>query len=343
MADQQKPAKGSKRRFTLDDLFTDGRAQAQGVTDLVNAKEIRLDRIIPDPGQPRRTFDQERLDELASSIRQEGLLQPIAVRFDASTDVYVIIHGERRWRASRLAGKDSIAAMVRDVPPDRLLIQQLMENIVRDDLNAIDRAAALRALKSQSRNASWEQIAEMIGIKRSRLYQLLDTEKLPEQAQDDIKAGRLNEKQSRALQGLPPNHQSALRAVIIRDGLSAAQAMRLATALKKAGIPDDVDAAHRVINASTREQPRKRPTEDPEALLALIADADPTNQKSLATLAAAADRLEIGALSKRRIRSDVSSLARSLARLQATDVRDDKNLQRLLSALEKALRALNRG
>src|SRR5690606_32780504 len=110
-----------------------------------------------------------------ASIEREGVLQPIAVRYDAERDIYVVIHGERRWRAANLAGLKVIPAVVRDVPVERRLVQQLMENIVRDDLNAVDRAAALRALKSQLGDAPWEAVAEAVGIRRSRLFQLLGT------------------------------------------------------------------------------------------------------------------------------------------------------------------------
>ena len=99
-------AKG-RRRFTVDALFTDHRPQAVGVEDLPTAKEIRLERIEADPEQPRRTFDPERLGELTASVRREGVLQPIAVRYDADRDVYVVVHGERRLRAARQAGLSS--------------------------------------------------------------------------------------------------------------------------------------------------------------------------------------------------------------------------------------------
>src|SRR5215217_8733693 len=223
-------AKG-RRRFTVDALFTDHRPQAVGVEDLPTAKEIRLERIEADPQQPRRTFDPDRLEELTASVRREGILQPIAVRYDADRDVYVVVHGERRLRAAHEAGLTAIPAIVRGVPEDRRLIQQLMENIVRDDLNAVDRAAALRALKVKLGDAPWEQVAEAVGIRRSRLFQLLGTEKLPEQIQADIRTGRISEKQSRALQGLVAGHQEALRDVIIADDLPADEAMRLAREL----------------------------------------------------------------------------------------------------------------
>ena len=221
-----------RKRFSLDDLLGDTRPQAVGVTDLPTGKEIRLDRITGDPNQPRRTFDGERLVELADSIRIEGVLQPIVVRYDNTRDIYVIVHGERRWRAAQTAGLSTIPAIVRDVPEERRLVQQLMENIVRDDLNAVDRAAALRALKSQLGDASWDVVAETVGIRRSRLFQLLGTEKLPEAIQADIRAGRLTEKQSRALQSLPGEHQRALRDAILADNLPADTAMAIARRLK---------------------------------------------------------------------------------------------------------------
>ncbi len=208
------PKKG-RRRFTVDSLFEDTSPRAAGVRDLVDAKEIDVERISPDPGQPRQTFDQDALEELASSIRQEGVLQPIAVRYDGEDDHYVILHGERRWRAAQIAGLSSIPAIVREVPEERRLIHQLMENVVREDLNAVDRAAALRALKRQMDDAPWERVAEAVGIRRSRLFQLLSTEKLAGPVQDRIRAGELSEKQTRALQSLSTGAQQALGELIL--------------------------------------------------------------------------------------------------------------------------------
>jgi ParB family chromosome partitioning protein len=232
MSEARAQSSSRRRRFTVDALFSDTTPRAVGVTDLVEAKEIRLDRIVPDPEQPRQTFDDERLEELAASMRREGVLQPIAVRYEADADRYVILHGERRWRAAHLAELSSIPAIVRDVPADRRLIQQLMENVVREDLNAIDRAAALRALKAQMDDAPWEQVAEAVGIKRSRLFQLLGTEKLPDFVQDELRAGRLSEKQTRVLQGLPSGAQTALARLILDRDLHHDGAQRLARAAR---------------------------------------------------------------------------------------------------------------
>lgn len=199
-----------RKRFSVDALFTDTSPRGAGVTELVEAKLIQLDRIEPDPDQPRTNFDPDALDELASSIRADGVLQPIAARYDAERDVYVIIHGERRWRAARIAGLDAIPAVVRDIPEDRRLVHQLVENILREDLNALDRAAALRALKSQMNDAPWEQVAEAVGIRRSRLFQLLGTEKLADPLQEALRRGIISEKQSRTIQRLAPEVQSEL-------------------------------------------------------------------------------------------------------------------------------------
>jgi ParB family transcriptional regulator, chromosome partitioning protein len=221
-----------RRKFTVDSLFQDTSARAVGVRDLVDAKTIAIDRIQPDPDQPRQTFDEESLEELAESIRLEGVLQPIAVRYDAGSDQYIVVHGERRWRAARRAGLTEMPAIVRDVPDDRRLVQQLMENVVREDLNAVDRAAALRLLKRQMDDAPWERVAETVGIRRSRLFQLLGTEKLVHSVQERIKAGVLSEKQTRPLQGLSPEAQETL-ASMIEEGLAERQAQQISRRLRQ--------------------------------------------------------------------------------------------------------------
>jgi len=204
-----------RRKFSVDALFADTTPRAAGVEDMLDAKLIRRDRIEPDPNQPRQYFDEDALNELAASIKADGILQPIAVRYDESRDVYIIIHGERRWRAARLAGLESIPAIVRDIPEERRLIQQLVENVVREDLNALDRAAALRALKQQMGDPSWDTVAEAVGIRRSRLFQLLGTEKLQEQVQEAIRAGIISEKQSRSIHSLPEEVQRDLGVALL--------------------------------------------------------------------------------------------------------------------------------
>ncbi|MCC6791514.1 MAG: ParB/RepB/Spo0J family partition protein [Thermomicrobiales bacterium] len=333
-------APARRRRFTVDSLFTDHRPQAVGVVDLPTAKEIQLDRIEPDPEQPRRTFDEAKLAELEASIRIEGVLQPIVVRYAEERDIYVIVHGERRWRASRAAGLPAIPALVRDVPESRRLIQQLMENIVRDDLNAVDRAAALRVLKTQLGDAPWEQVAEAVGIRRSRLFQLLGTEKLPEHIQADIRAGRISEKQSRALQGLPPGHQAALRDVIVADDLPADEAMRLARELKAHKIGDDPGAAADAL-ARFRAPRKFINTREDELglLLAAVADAASGGSHDRAALKRLADEREIPPFDEDRLVTETLALARSLARTPRTELRPGASTFAALAALYGALDA----
>jgi ParB family chromosome partitioning protein len=339
----QPPAKG-RRRFTVDAIFTDHRPQAVGVEDLPTAKEIRLERIVADPDQPRRTFDVERLAELTASVRREGILQPIAVRYDAERDVYVVIHGERRLRAAREVGLPAIPAIVRDVPSDRRLVQQLMENIVRDDLNAVDRAAALRALKVQLGDAPWEAVAETVGIRRSRLFQLLGTEKLPDQIRDDIRGGRLSEKQSRALQGLPEGHQQALRDAIVEQELSTDEALRIARALKRAELADDANvAAVFIANLETEHsaQPEREDALSQAAgLFAAIEAAAAGERGSAEALAAAAKSARSPKFDGDRLRSEVLTLARTLSRTPSGELVPGGAAYMPLTMLRSALDAL---
>lgn len=336
-----KPAKG-KRRFTVDALFEDGRAQAVGVSDLPTAKEIRLDRIVADPEQPRRTFDPVRLEELATSITLEGVLQPIVVRYDESSDIYVIVHGERRWRASQAAGQKSIPAIVREVDEERRLIQQLMENVVREDLNAVDRAQALRALKLQMHDAPWEQVAASVGIRRSRLFQLLGTEKLPDAIQDDIRAGRLSEKQSRALQGLSPDAQLALRDAIVADDLPGDIAMKLARSLKAAESQPGSLPPVLLLAELRGKQPAPPPDVPTDALLRAVTAAATGAADDRKHLAELADAAWAAPFEQDRLEFQVAGLARSLARMPAAELRPGRPAYALLTSLARTLDSLTR-
>jgi len=311
-------ANRGKRRFTVDSLFSDTRPQATGVADLPDARIIDLDRIEGDPQQPRRTFDPDKLDELSASIASEGVLQPIVVRLDAERNRYIVVHGERRVRAARIAGITAIPALIRDVPQDRRLVQQLMENIVRDDLNAVDRAAALRALRGQLGDPAWDVVAERVGIRRSRLFQLLGTEKLSEGSRDDIREGNLSEKQSRALQGLPPAKQDALRELIVREALPFPTASRLARVYKDYPVSpaDDKDAAIEALDtlrglvvADDPESLRRQTRALLQAVRAAVGG-DRTSQAQLRQLKVL---LSIPAFSRDRFSRDTSTLGKSLA------------------------------
>lgn len=344
------PARGTtsssaRRRFTVDALFEDSRPQARGVSDLRDAREIALDRIIPDPDQPRRTFDPDRLEELAASIRAEGVLQPIVVRYDAAADTYVIVHGERRWRASGIVGLPAIPALVRDVPSERRLLQQLMENIVRDDLNAVDRANALRSLRAQLGDPPWEVVAETVGIKRSRLFQLLGTGKLSSQAQENIQSGELSEKQSRLLQGLSSARQEALRHWLVEDQPPATLATRVARAFRDHPLADETsqDEATRALEALRDLAIVSEPSQQRAQSVALLTAVTQAHRGS------AADRTRLKRLGNlvgtrtfdpHRFAQETGALSRGLAELALHQGSRDTSVDEQLRALQQAITAL---
>jgi ParB family chromosome partitioning protein len=166
--------------------------QYQGRTQLREACLIRLDRIEPDPNQARSEFDADSLDRLASSLKQRGLLQPIRVRWDETKDRYVVVIGERRWRAAQRAGLESIACIV--VPgtatPEQILEDQLIENCLREDLKPIEQARAYQSLM-QRLGISQRALAEKLAISQGQIMQSLKLLELPEAIRASIDEGTL--------------------------------------------------------------------------------------------------------------------------------------------------------
>jgi hypothetical protein len=201
----------------------------------------------------------------------------------------------------------------------------------------------LRLLKTRLGDVPWEQVAEAVGIRRSRLFQLLGTEKLPEAIQADIRAGRLGEKQSRALQGLPPAHQAALRDLIVADELSAEEAMRLSRALRAARVPDDLVAAATALaefRADTARPVEPAQAEDETAaLLSAFAEATAGGRPERAALTRVADRYGVPAYDAARLRAEVLALARTLARTPAGELQPGTAAHAALAALYGALDA----
>lgn len=179
--------------------------------------KLRVDLIDPNPDQPRRTFDPERLQELAQSIARSGVLQPVVVT--RSGDRYTLLVGERRWRASRQAGLESIPAVIADVDPEERLELAIVENVQRHDLNPIELAHAYRALAE--RGATQEEIGRRVGKDRSSIANLLRLLDLPVDIQSDVEAGRLSMGHAKALlQVGEPERRSALRDRVLAEGLS---------------------------------------------------------------------------------------------------------------------------
>ncbi len=179
--------------------------------------EIDVDRIDPNPDQPRRRFDGEQLDRLAESIRAHGVLQPVVVR--RSGDRFELLVGERRWRASRAAGRKTIPVVVSDAAPRERLALALIENVQRHDLNPIELAHAYHGLSEAG--LTQDEIGTEVGLDRSSVANTLRLLELPRELQEDVEFGRLTAGHAKALLHLTnPERRRLLRDRIVSQGLS---------------------------------------------------------------------------------------------------------------------------
>ncbi len=182
--------------------------------------QIEVDRISPNPFQPRSRFESEKLEELAASIREHGVLQPVIVR--RAGDDYELVAGERRWRAARKAGVDRVPALVHDLSDQNLLQLALVENLQRDDLSAIEEARAYQILIEEF-DLTQQQVAQRVGRSRTGVANTLRLLKLPESIQQLVVEGRLSMGHARALLPLARGAQLALGKQAVRSGLSVRQ------------------------------------------------------------------------------------------------------------------------
>jgi ParB family chromosome partitioning protein len=217
--------------------LNDQRAAAQQVvvkSELI--KEIPLSEIEPNPGQPRTNFDEERLTELSESIQALGIIQPITVRV-VGPNKYQIISGERRWRASRMAGLESIPAYIRTADDSERLIMALVENIQRDDLDAIEVALSYQRLIDEA-HLTQEKISAQVGKKRSTVANQLRLLKLPDEIQLAIREQLISAGHARALVAIDDTaEQRKLAKKIVEQGLSVRQVEEL---VKNVGKPKAV-------------------------------------------------------------------------------------------------------
>jgi len=260
-----------EKRFAVTDLLRNTSVQARGTDEMMNAKLIETTRIERDPDQPRRTFPQESLDELAASLAARGVLLPILVRYNHDTDMYIVIDGERRWRAAKIAGLEKVPAVVveKDQSEDERLVDQLTANIQREDLNDVDRAQGLKRLKAAMQNVPWELVADVVGIKRSRIYQLLDLldpAKVTDTEREAIQRGALSEKGVRSvLRHLSGPKREGLQQVMVEDKLSVQEATAASAALvANPHITDDTPVAQVVeaIRKVRHEAKNPRPPQE---------------------------------------------------------------------------------
>lgn len=212
MATHKKPAlgRGLDALITMDDLKTEGSS---------SINEVEISKIQPNPDQPRSIFDEETLEELATSIRSLGVIQPITLK-EIDTDKYMIISGERRYRASLLAGLERIPAYIRTAEDENVVEMALIENIQREDLNSIEIALAYQKL-IDNYGLTQERLSERVGKKRATIANYLRLLKLPAEVQVGLKDRKIDMGHARALISVQDTEvQLALYEQIIQQKLS---------------------------------------------------------------------------------------------------------------------------
>ncbi len=215
--------------------------------------EVELDRIIPNEFQPRKIFDDEKLKELAASIKEQGVIQPVIVHRIGSN--YGLIAGERRWRAARLAGLKTIPALVREATKRELIEQALIENIQREDLNPLEAAEAFRRLQDEFK-LTQEDLAKRVGKERSTIANFLRILGLPKEVKQLLAAGTLSLGHAKAVLSLERQRdQMQVANQIARKGLSVREAEELAGRLKhpKKERTSKQDSAYRVVEERLRK------------------------------------------------------------------------------------------
>jgi ParB family chromosome partitioning protein len=193
--------------------------------------EIELDKLVPNEYQPRKVFNDEKLKELAASIKVQGVIQPIIVHRIGTN--FGLIAGERRWRAARLAGLKTIPALVREASKRELIEQALIENIQREDLNPLEAAEAFKQLQDEYK-LTQEDLAKRVGKERSTITNFLRLLGLPKEIKQHLAAGAINMGHAKALLSLERLRDQMFAAnQIVKKALSVREAEALAARLKK--------------------------------------------------------------------------------------------------------------
>lgn len=204
----------------LDAIFGSEHLEAK-LKPMTEMAEIALSEIFPNPTQPRTDFAEEALEELARSIRTLGVIQPITVK-RAANGSYLIISGERRWRAAQRAGLEVLPAYIREVDDENLHAMALVENIQREDLNAIEIALGMQRLIEEC-DLTQEALSEKVGKKRSTISNYMRLLRLPVEVQLALKEGLISMGHAKAIAGAPEQEQLRLLKKCLRKALSVRQ------------------------------------------------------------------------------------------------------------------------
>ena len=234
----------------LDSLFS-GNDDWESATTV---QEIPVGELDPNPDQPRRTFSEESIGQLADSIREQGVLQPLLVA-PSDGGRYMIIAGERRFRAGRLAGLETLPCIVKDIDVIRQREVALIENLQREDLNPIEAARGIRALMDQC-GYTQEKVGERLGKSRPAVANMLRLLQLPDEVTEMVKDGRLSAGHARVLAGIPdPAEQLRLARKAVDEGLNVRQMEQLAKTA--AGKPQKKKAEPKPLPAELGELQEK--------------------------------------------------------------------------------------
>lgn len=204
-------------------------------TPMAQIEEIAIKQITPNPLQPRSQFDDEALAELSASIKQLGIIQPITVK--KQDEGYIIISGERRWRAAQMAGLETLPAYIREVDDENLHAMALVENIQRQDLNAIEIALGMQRLIEEC-NLTQEAMAEKVGKKRSTVSNYMRLLSLPSEVQLALKEGIITMGHAKAIAGISEDRQLWALKRCIKKAMSVRQAEEMT---RKLALPINVD------------------------------------------------------------------------------------------------------
>lgn len=228
----------------LDSLISMDDTPARG-SSAINDIDVNI--ISPNPDQPRTTFDNDALEELASSIRELGIIQPLSLR-KVGPDSYQIIAGERRFRAAKIAGLQSVPAYIRTATDSELTEMALIENIQREDLNAIEIALTFKKLIDQY-ELTQERLSERIGKKRATIANFLRLLKLPAEVQLGLRDKRVDMGHARALLSIDdPKAQLRLYNRIVKEGLSVRRVEELAKEYREGSAPAALQASRPAKN-----------------------------------------------------------------------------------------------
>ena len=260
---------------TVSEFFNEEKKEiADDLFDLSNSSglvNISLSRIVRDKNQPRKTFDDKTIEELASSIKEQGIINPITVRSQGNN--FIIIAGERRFLAASHAGLKVIPALIKKVSKNDVMLISLIENLQREDLNSIDRAEGIKALKVNL-GLPWNQIGKKLGLSKQRILDLVGLLDLPKEIKEDIRNKKLTEKHGRALRKLKDDKDKLLEVskIVKEEKLSGDKTLKLAKEVKSRFGSYRLDLARENSIASPKQNPFSKIINACQAFLSSIKD-----------------------------------------------------------------------